>query len=124
MTTARLDTTGQRWVSELANYEFTLLYTDGLRNADADALSRYQNERVKDDENDDLIKLDNNSVKAICSSIQIRQYAEVLPASSINIIYVTDPSGCHLAQIELREIRIKQRDDGIIGKWHNGKIDK
>ena len=124
MTTAKLDATGQRWVSELANYEFTLLYRAGLRNADADALSRYQHERVEDDENADLIKLDNNSVKAICSSIQTRTYAEVLPAASINIIEATDTSGSHLAQIELREIRIKQREDMIIGKWLNGKIDK
>ena len=40
LSSAKLDATGHRWVSELANYKFTLVYRAGRLNKDADALSR------------------------------------------------------------------------------------
>ena len=40
MTTAKLDTTGQRWVASLANYNFKIFYKSGKLNVEADALSR------------------------------------------------------------------------------------
>ena len=40
LTSARLDATGQRWVSELASFDFDLVYRSGIRNKDADPLSR------------------------------------------------------------------------------------
>ena len=40
LTTAKLDTTGQKWVTSLANYNFTITYCSGQHNIDADALSR------------------------------------------------------------------------------------
>ena len=39
MTTARLDTTSQRWVASLANYNFKIFYRSGKLNVEADALS-------------------------------------------------------------------------------------
>ena len=40
LTTAKLDTTGQRWVAALANYNFKIIYRSGKQNINADALSR------------------------------------------------------------------------------------
>lgn len=40
LTTAKLNATGQRWVAELADYNFTIKYLPGKRNGAADALSR------------------------------------------------------------------------------------
>ena len=40
MTTAKLDAHGQRWVGELANYDFSITYRPGRSNANADGLSR------------------------------------------------------------------------------------
>ena len=40
--TAKLDTTGQRWVASLANYNFKIFYQSGKQNVEADALSRIQ----------------------------------------------------------------------------------
>ena len=40
LTTAKLDATGQRWVANLANYNFSIRYKSGKLNVDADALSR------------------------------------------------------------------------------------
>lgn len=39
-TKARLDTTSQRWVAALANYDFKMSYRSGHLNGDADGLSR------------------------------------------------------------------------------------
>ena len=39
-TTAKLDATGHRWLAELSNYNFTIKYRSGKKNADADGLSR------------------------------------------------------------------------------------
>ena len=39
LTTAKLDATGQRWVTHLASYNFTLHYKSGKQNVDAEALS-------------------------------------------------------------------------------------
>ena len=40
LTTAKLDATGQRWIANLANYNFKIHYQSGKSNIDADALSR------------------------------------------------------------------------------------
>jgi len=43
LTTAKLDATGHRWVSELSNFDFCIKYRPGRQNKDADALSRLPN---------------------------------------------------------------------------------
>ena len=40
MSSAKLNATGQRWVAELADFNFTVKYRPGSSNADADTLSR------------------------------------------------------------------------------------
>ena len=40
MTTAKLNATGMRWVTELADYDFVIKYRPGKSNSDADGLSR------------------------------------------------------------------------------------
>ena len=42
LTTAKLDATGQRWITSLANYNFKIFYRSGKLNVEADALSRIQ----------------------------------------------------------------------------------
>ena len=49
LTTAKLDTTGQQWIANLANYNFQILYRSGKSNIDADALSRIPWEVVQVD---------------------------------------------------------------------------
>lgn len=41
LTTARLNATGLRWISELANFRFTIKYRSGKKHVDADYLSRH-----------------------------------------------------------------------------------
>ena len=49
LTTAKLDATGQRWIANLANYNFKIHYRSGKSNIDADALSWIPWEVVKTD---------------------------------------------------------------------------
>ena len=37
---AKLDATGQQWLAEFSNYNYTISYCSGKQNADADGLSR------------------------------------------------------------------------------------
>ena len=41
LSTAKVNSNGQRWVNELANFQFTIKYRRGAAHADADCLSRY-----------------------------------------------------------------------------------
>jgi hypothetical protein len=57
--TAELDATGHRWLAELSNYNFKIVYRPGKSNQDADGLSR-----VSEDKEDVLEK---DSIKATCT---------------------------------------------------------
>lgn len=47
MSTAKLDATGQHWVSQLAMFNFDIEYRQGKCNSNADALSRMSSQEVK-----------------------------------------------------------------------------
>ena len=54
--TAKLDTTGQRWVANLPNYNFNkIFYRSGKLNVDADALSQIPWENMQVDHMEPLI---------------------------------------------------------------------
>ena len=68
LSSAKLDACGQRWVAKLANYNFTIEYKYGLRNVEADALSRISWPEVLADTEDldvDLNCMDTHVVNAI-----------------------------------------------------------
>ena len=119
LTSAKLDATGQRWASALGQFTFDIIYRPGIKNSDADGMSRYPFEQ-----SEEKITLDDTTVKSICSSINTQAYIEILPCANINIVEVTEAGGQTMAQIEQREIRRKQREDKIIGKWVRAVLDK
>ena len=49
LTTVKLDATGQRWIANLANYNFKIFYRCGRSNIDADSLSRIPWEVTQED---------------------------------------------------------------------------
>ena len=122
LTSAKLDATGQRWVSALSQFNFDIHYRAGVKNIDADTMSRYPYERVMQEETEN-VKIEETSVKAICGCIVI-PYVETLPMYSIDMIEMTDESGQMLAQKELREIRMEQRHDELLEKWRRATIDQ
>ena len=70
LSTARLDATGQRWVLELANFDFTVEYRSGKKNKDADFLSRIP---ISNPNSTDPSFLPQSVVKAICE-FQLPQF--------------------------------------------------
>ena len=61
LTLAKLDATGQRWVTPLANYDFRIFYKSGKSNVEAHALSRIPRASG--------ILINGPSVKAIISAV-------------------------------------------------------
>ena len=108
----KLDTTEQRWASALGQFTFDIIYKLGIKNSDADGMSRYPFEQ-----SEEIVTLEDTIVKSICSAINTPAYTETVPCANINIVEVTEVEGQTMAQIEQREIRRKQREDKIIGKW-------
>ena len=61
-TTAKLDATGHRWLAELSNYNFSIKYRSGKKNADADALLRLQ-------ERETLTTVFPEVIKPVCQTV-------------------------------------------------------
>ena len=55
LTTAKLDATGQKWVANLANYNFKIFYRSGKLNVEADALWRIPWENTQVDHIESMI---------------------------------------------------------------------
>ena len=51
-----MDATKQRWINELAKYDFSLKYHKGKNNTMADALSRISEEHLSDEEADKMLE--------------------------------------------------------------------
>ena len=51
-----MDATKQRWINELAKYDFSLEYQKGKNNTVADALSRISEERLFNEEAGKVLK--------------------------------------------------------------------
>ena len=68
LTSAKLDATGQCWVTSLANYDFRIFYKSGKSNVESDALSCIP--RASD------ILIDSPSVKAIISAVPYTDHTD------------------------------------------------
>ena len=55
LTSPNMDAMKQRWINELAKYEFSVEYQKGKNNTTADALSRISEEWLSDEEADKLL---------------------------------------------------------------------
>ena len=107
--TTKLDATGHRWITGLANYNFHILYQSGKSIVEADALSRHDWE--KDDKT-----LSADSIQAIVTVALIAQgndYIETIPCSP-QIIESPTPSIHDNAQVVCKSIttsEIKSNSD-------------
>ena len=120
LTSAKLDATGHRWASALGEYSFDIFYRPGLKNADADIMSRYPFDKTQEK----MEAIDRDTIKAICHALFPIPYIETLPCYNIDIVEATDIPGQSLALKEVREIRRMQRQDQLIEKWRKAVIDK
>jgi len=75
-----------------------------VKNTAADMLSRPPVSKHKDQE-----VIESKTIQAICNTIHLAPFLDVLPNQNVNVLDATDSSGETMAQIEIGEIRRKQR---------------
>ena len=107
LSSAKLDATGQRWISSLAEFNFTISYRSGLKNGDADSLSRLPGTI----EAHETISTD--SIKSICNVISI-PYVECLSINTDSIDSTYHPSLDDIPDINIRE---QQWKDPVTRYW-------
>ncbi len=76
LSTAKLDATGHRWLSELANFDFDIKYRSGKVNRDADALSRLHSQ----DADSQTVSIPQNITFSVCN-VQPAPAVETLGAN-------------------------------------------
>ena len=68
MTTTKLNATGLRWVNDLANFKFKIHYRSGIKNKNADYLSRHPFHEIGQLQKDSDIVINSANI-SLCSSI-------------------------------------------------------
>lgn len=111
LTSAKLDSTGHRWLADLTNFHFQILYKPGRHNTDADALSR----------------ISSDSVKAICKSLgddEWEGYTQCVVVRCASLI--TDALDWRFEQeqdaVVRRVVRIIGDDLHVNSKRENAKV--
>ena len=70
LSSAKLDACGQRWVADLANFNFTLHYKPGSTNTVADALSRIVwPDVLSKEETEEFISMPANMIQLLCANV-------------------------------------------------------
>lgn len=130
LTTAKLNATGHRWLSDLSVYDFDIIYRPGRNNIDADLLSRMES-------GEEWQSISHSGVKSICQRIgaldspkDSPKYAEQLgaPPACIPEVYAY-PTRMQLnasSQLSRQELIAAQNQDVVLkttiqalksGKW-------
>ena len=104
LTSAKLDATGQRWVSSLANYNFQIFYKSGKSNVEADALSRIP--RASD------ILIDGPSVEAVISAVPYTDHTDY-NFHPFNLVSKSTQMVVH--KMSRDDWKTEQENDSIIG---------
>ena len=94
LTSAKLDATGQRWASALGQYQFDIQYRSGMKNADADGMSRYPFEKISDFSDCERVNLPDSTVKAICTAVT-PAYFELIPSKTVNLVDIIEDQAVH-----------------------------
>ena len=104
LTTAKLDATGQRWITNLANYNFKIYYHSGKLNVDADSLSRipWEMESVRE------MPLDPMLLRSTIISPQVKVKMPMLPNAVISLCELVIGSELHLTHNHWKR---EQRND-------------
>ena len=77
---AKLDSTGHRWLSSLASYDFDIVYRPGTSKIDADILSRHPSIETS--------QIPSESVRAVCGSL-VSPVSPIVPIS-VDIFGITE----------------------------------
>ncbi|PIK61896.1 hypothetical protein BSL78_01227 [Apostichopus japonicus] len=123
LTTARLNATGQRWVSELASFRFNIKYRPGKRNNDADTSSRMPINVGNMEElvNDCVMEIPDGVIAAAKEYLQAIDKGDIscidaVPCSLDAIETVTAAARPTLGSIDVDTLKAAQENDDTIGK--------
>ena len=100
LTSAKLDATGQRWITALSAYNFTITYKQGKTNTDADILSRYPRTET----------LDTDAIRAFIDVYDKQPYIESL--STVPSVCLRTQSSTNVCQ-NFDILTIQNKDDII-----------
>ena len=118
-TTAKLNATGLRWISELANYHFSIRYRSGKNHLDANFLSRNAVDKFEDMQKDADKTVDLDDVKVIFSVVSHKgRLIEHCSIESVEL--VSDVRGTKIPNCELIEA---QKSDEVISPIYE-KLEK
>ena len=120
LTTAKLNATGHRWVSEIADFSFAIKYRPGHSNKDADALSRFPMDI------DSYMKLctenvSQGDIKACCVGVGAQGRGETIWVSAVSndssLLNMEQVSlGSSVDEISKRSLLDAQKQDQVIGR--------
>ncbi|KAK7907779.1 hypothetical protein WMY93_016391 [Mugilogobius chulae] len=117
LTTAKLNATGHRWVGELADFNFTIRYRPGKRNADADGLSRLPLD-INEYMSQCTAEVKQGVIKAATDSVCFQKSnagPESYVISEIAIDLVQDRAPPPDKSLSPSEIKASQEKDSVIG---------
>ena len=103
LSSAKLDACSQRWIADLATFNFSIVYTPGSQNLDADALSRIPSQ--------DKCTIQTEAIKAICNATQV-PYIHCLSMSAETLDNMP-----HLPDYTEVDIRRHQYNDPVLRFW-------
>ena len=116
-----LDAAGQRWVAQLASYNFSLEYQKGKDNTVADFLSRLDETLPKEEVQDYLDKIPYPGVKAVLDNaitpleeraeVGVRPNPEGVKANPEEAVAVR---AAKLASTNIIDWKVEQKDDPVL----------
>ncbi len=116
---AKLNTTGHRWVAELADYRFTLKYRPGTANRDADFLSR-RPKPIEEVIQECTEECQQEAIQCIGKALDIDKTGEVNWISAVTCNEDALPEGCNISEpiqpLAAGDIRTAQNADLVINR--------
>ena len=112
LTTAKLNAVGQRWVNELADFNFEIRYKPGKENVDADFLSRQPRDinEFKGSCTEKVPAAVTRDVKAWVDDNHLPVMAGMISVNKLTL----DPES-EVVKVSAEELRVKQTADEVIG---------
>lgn len=118
LTTAKLNATTQRWVAELADFQFVIKYRPGKANRDADGLSRMPLDREqymkKCTQN-----VDPDVMHCVAEAVNVKSQDNepwFCPITISTLISEADLEASSVAEIPKTVLKRTQEEDSVIGQ--------
>ena len=114
LSTAKLHSTGLRWIAELANYRFSIRYRSGKKHVDADYLSRNIAEEFVDlkKETDKVLETEDTGILLAAATRKVE-------VTNVNVNLVDVGVTEKLEKIEKKDLKKEQLEDKVIGQVYN-----